>query len=86
MVLGVVLRPGENLNLTSFLNTSTHRKRFPTWRLLTDLGPETNRSPNPTPFTREALVGVVMTVENAESLGKWILEKVSQAKQRTCKK
>jgi hypothetical protein len=49
------------------------------------LGPETNRSPNPTPFTREALVGVVMTVENAESLGKWILEKVSQAKQRTAK-
>ena len=50
------------------------------------LGPETNRTPSPTPFSRDALVGVVMTVENAESLGKWILEKVGQVKKQRATK
>ncbi len=46
------------------------------------LGPESSRSPNPTPIVRDALVGVVMTPENAENLGRWIIEKVSMLKQK----
>lgn len=41
------------------------------------LGPEISRTPNPAPITREALIGVVMTPENAENLGRWLLEKTS---------
>lgn len=44
------------------------------------LGPEVHREPQPAPITREAMVGVVMTVDNAENFAKWILEKVSLVK------
>lgn len=40
------------------------------------LGPESRRVPDPLLIIREALVGVVMTPENAESLAHWILEHV----------
>ena len=46
------------------------------------LGPETSRTPNPAPITREALIGVVMTPENAENLGRWLIEKVSVLKKK----
>lgn len=41
------------------------------------LGPESRRIPEPPLFVREVMVGVVMTPDNAESLARWILEKVS---------
>lgn len=41
------------------------------------LGPESRRVPDPLMIVREALVGVVMTPENAESLARWLLEKVA---------
>jgi len=44
------------------------------------LGPEISRSPQTNYIIRDALVGVVMTPENAESLGRWLLEKVSVMK------
>lgn len=46
------------------------------------LGPETSRNPTPAPITREVLIGVVMTPENAENLGRWLLEKVGQYKKK----
>lgn len=44
------------------------------------LGPEVARTPQTNYIIRDALVGVVMTPENAESLGRWLLEKVSLLK------
>jgi hypothetical protein len=35
-----------------------------------------------TPITREALLAVVMTTENAENLGRWLLEKVGQQRKK----
>ena len=46
------------------------------------LGPETSRSPATSPITREALFGVVMTAENAENFGRWLLEKVGQQRKK----
>ncbi len=46
------------------------------------LGPEVSRTPAVTPITREALIAVVMTTENAENLGRWLLEKVGQQRKK----
>ena len=47
------------------------------------LGPEVKRSPSPAPISRVAMAGVVMTPENAENLGRWLIEKVAQFKKKT---
>lgn len=44
------------------------------------LGPELRREPDTQDIVREAMVGVVMTVDNAESLARWLLEKVALVK------
>ncbi|NNM67993.1 MAG: hypothetical protein HKM06_08295 [Spirochaetales bacterium] len=46
------------------------------------LGPETERAPFPAPIKRDTLVGIVMTVENAENFARWLLEKVQQYRKK----
>lgn len=45
------------------------------------LGPELNRTPTPA-IIRDSMIGVVMTPENAENFGRWILEKVSMVRKK----
>lgn len=46
------------------------------------LGPELSRVPERQAIIRDAMVGVVMTPENAESLARWLLEKVNLFKSK----
>lgn len=46
------------------------------------LGPEVEREPAKTPFTRESQVGVIMSPDQAKSLAHWLLSKVSEIEQK----
>lgn len=46
------------------------------------LGPEISRQPAGSTIVREVLMGVVMTPENAENLGRWLIEKAGMARKK----
>ena len=49
------------------------------------LGTEVKRTPTDE-IQRKVLVGMVLTAEQAESIGRWLLEKAHQVRERTLKK
>jgi hypothetical protein len=46
------------------------------------LGRELSRVPSERPYVRELQVGLVLTLEHAESIGRWLVDKVEDFKKR----
>lgn len=47
------------------------------------LGDELSRSPAERPFVRELQVGVLLSLSQAESIGRWLIDKVEDFRKRT---